>query len=600
MRVNMLECLVAGVPEINIDGTVYSAESLEHSFAFYVNGIVKGMVPVPSRILAVSICRRVIVVLANEMRLYQYSRDGISHVEEIPHERIVWAMAVQEYILVRLLKHGGTLHHLYNADHGAVFKLHSPGKAGIQSISRREEVSVVCVSTSGGLQCMACDELGFRVSESPPEGTARAEHIKTVFLDKRNILQVTSSSIEHARISFHRELMSGDSPDLSETSSGLCIKCSAGTYYIHRDGSRYKISTKSAPRPEDMPVQTHGDGTGALTPISIASYMHTYTFGGYMHRVTNTGEVKIFAVHGGGMEYARSVGPINAHNLTGFYAFSTHTGSILVLLYKSRFSVQEYAWQLDAKSTLSAPEGIKSVRKFRKDVVIEHSAGHTVYSVGKNKALRAQALAIDKGQTLWALDSPNMNMQHSPVLLEKEEGMVAVRWNGSVVARGRSIGNFHLLHTGYVYSDGFSLVLDSGRISFAFPIRALSVYNTASRSTVLVHLSVGAVYMLSVVEGKVAGRLELFQKVHSETVRMVSLDSFLTVEEGTLTVYGGDTYIQPVVRVPLCKDILDVFAGGEEILIMAEDSSIYKIDKKREIAPTPQDQALLGVSWRRA
>lgn len=595
-----------------------------YSFTLYRKGELIKKKVLKERILSVSISEYITIIHRRGIEQYAYD-SPLRIVRDISIERILKAQIIGNYALITTFKEEKRTT-LYKIDSGIHYLLDiNTEEHPLVRIDKRAECDLIILSyknhvrhieyVNGILQEIAENgmirdkiiknnpkrpENKIRNNlKAPRDEIARDEIIKRSFLlDKRNILRVSDTSIQHERITTQRILTTGKDPLIKVGPAGMEISSNGNRHFIHREYNRYRICSEedhnkhsnSRMRSEDHPRSSIRDTF--LSPVLLEEGLFSFIHGKYIHYVRTDGYITVIQIVDGRAVVNRLIGPVNTAGLTGFYAFSTHFSTLAVLLYGSEFTVWEFSYEQEIKSVLSV-DRIRSVRKYRKNLLIEYANTYKMYSLGKDRSIQEADLArID----VQSLDAPNVNVQLLPVIRVQEKKDV-VEWGRSVHVEDDFIRHFHLLHSGYVYSNGFELVINSEKVSFGFFIKRISVSSTSERSTVLVCLVTGAVYLVSVVGGRVVGKIEVFQRMLPDKMQMVSLDSFMTVTEGLFVLFGGKEYVQPIIRVTVSEKIEDVLFTNEEIILLTENRT-YVINRRVNAQPTavtPDDS--IGVYY---
>ncbi|KAI5160308.1 hypothetical protein NEAUS03_1062 [Nematocida ausubeli] len=581
------------------EGNNYSVEVLFYSIILYINGIFNEKVHFSEFILAISISEYVVVVLSTGLHMYEYSETkGLKCIQIIPIEEIVAADAVDEYILLSTLSKDIITTTLYNANTSIEFTVESiEGKKYEEPrifIERKSEhETVICIEYSKHKRYI-CDINNDFFEDT--EDTHRTkffeenEICKYIFIDKRNLLKISGQKVVHMKMNMHREIacVHGFIKVLKNT-HGIEVLTKEEKYIVCRRENKYILQRTLIKQTVGIEKEGHADENILLTEpessrkssmsVLLSSSLFTYTCENYVHQLHITGMIKIFMDLDGNLIYLRSIGPVHIFGLTGFYCFSTHNSSLVVLVYSSQIKVFEYSPALKIESEIHTASRIETVERFRKEILVKCRTGYIKYFLNKQKALKGTDFSFT-GDEFVSLAAPNMNVQHTPVTITKaSDGVVSVLWNDSVIVKGTYISCFHLLHSGYVYASGFQLVLNSKSIYFSYAICSLSVYNTPTRSTVLVHLITGSLHLLSVDNGAVVGRVDMPYKLSSERLVMLSLDSFMSIARNTLTIFGGDEYIQPILRVSFPGQIKDVCVAEDNIMVVTNKEGVYSLQK---------------------
>ncbi|KAI5131256.1 hypothetical protein NEPAR03_2361 [Nematocida parisii] len=584
----------------------YSIHMLIYSIILYINNIFICKLVYNRIILSVHISEYVIIIISTGLLFYDYKKNNyLTLIKEIPIKGILYSKCVDEYIILCILDGNRAISTIYNTKLLVEYRISN-------SICIKNYVNPVLSVIERGKNIHGIEENRICVEYSDHKVYLRnsgecfteisteifdkgilksRKTVRNIFIDRRNLLRITPGQITHIRISTHRNILAEKTSytRISETSNGLIIYTEGVSgYNIYREEYKYILEVLN-PRDEVDLKESEKDrkhskeivfGEG-LPSVILTPVLYAYITEKYIHQLLYTGTVEVFIRNNENIEYVRSFGPVSVHGLTDFYCFSTYTSSLVVLVYENlHFKVVEYSYKAENCSSLPAPDGIVDVMRFRKDIVIKCDSGYAKYSLNKKKVLEQMDLDVETG-ILHSFDAPNMNVQHSPVIFTKSnDNIISVHWRNSILVKDSTINNFYLLHRGYIYSKGFRLILTKEEISFPFTIYSLSVYNTAERSTVLVYLSSGSIHLLSVVNGSVIGRLELYHKISCSCLRMLSLDSFLCITgNNTLTVFGGDEYIYPILRVKIPGMIEDVSTSQNNILVVTDNNDIYCLDK---------------------
>ncbi|KAI5191690.1 hypothetical protein NEMIN01_1623 [Nematocida minor] len=626
---NVLSCVSSSLLSISADGMEYSVEPLGYSFILYIDGLLVDQLFFTSRILATSITAGYIsVVFGDGVHLYPLRRENrVGKARKIKIEGVVKAQALEEYLMLTVARGGAVENILYNVE-SAIERVIGRAENGHSfavptftiNRAKSKDDRILVLKYADHTRCIEEKD-----AELVDSSVSDIEDAKTVckhvlFIDKRNILKISSNKIVHEKISTHRELLSISDAAVCVTGEGAEIAASKNKYKVSRYNNKYvlynvtenssnnilnrrmdnsHITNDKTDSSDKRTVKDHAYGhvieqTDCMPALLLgAQSVSTFSFDKYVHQLLITGMIKIFAADKGTLKYCRMVGPVTTSGLSSFYAFSTHLATLVVLVYGSRCIVAEFGHLVSPVSAVSFQDTIKSVRKYRKEILVECSSGYRRYSLDKNRKLAEVRIPMLPNTTICSLDAPNPNVQHAPVTFTKlDNGLTAVQWNGKTLVEDKMINDFHLLHTGYVYTQGFLLVLSSGSISFPFCIKTISVYNSADRSTVLVQLVTGAVHLLSIANGAVEGRMDLFHSIIPEKIVMVSLASFLTVSDNVLTLFGGCEYIQPTIRAVLPASIQDAIITQEYILIVTEDSRLYTIDRTAQSTGVSRDDSV--------
>ncbi|KAI5132991.1 hypothetical protein NEAUS06_0486 [Nematocida ausubeli] len=581
------------------EGNNYSVEVLFYSIILYINDIFKEKVDFSGCILAISMSEYIVVVLSTGLHMYEYSETkGLKCIQIIPIEEIVAADAADEYILLSILSKDIITTTLYNANTSIEFTVESiEGKKYEEPrifIERKsKDKTVICIEYTKH-RMYICDINNTFFEDT--EYTDRTKFFKEneicryIFIDKRNLLKISGQKVVHMKMSMRREIaFIPGFIKVIKNIHGIEILTKKEKYVVSRRENKYILQRTLIK--QTASVKKEGDGDGEILLIEpesskrsprsvlLSPSLFTYKFENYVHQLHITGIIEIFMDLDGKLTYLRSIGPVDIIGPTGFYCFSTHNSSLVVLVYGSQIKVFEYSPALKVESEMHTASGIERVERFRKEILVKYRTGYIKYFLNKQKALEGTNFSFT-GDEFVSLDAPNMNVQHTPVTITKaSDGVVSVLWNDLVIAKDTHISCFHLLHSGYVYAGGFQLVLNSKSIYFSYAICSLSVYNTPTRSTVLVHLITGTVHLLSVDNGAVVGRVDMPHKLSSERLVMLSLDSFMSIARNTLTIFGGDEYIQPILRASFPGQIKDVCVAEDNIVVVTNKGAVYSLQK---------------------
>ncbi|KAI5181801.1 hypothetical protein NEOKW01_1959 [Nematocida sp. AWRm80] len=298
----------------------------------------------------------------------------------------------------------------------------------------------------------------------------------------------------------------------------------------------------------------------------------------YMHQVLSTGQVKVF-YQDSTLIHIRTIATIILDSLVEVHGYSTHLSTVLVLIYTNRFVIIEYGTNLRLKSLIRHKEEIEEVRRYRKDIVVRCSDKYIKYHLDKQKNLQCTLMKDTQNIYSLTLTYQNMNARLLPVIIYK-----GIEYRAEVPAKkisvtSKFINMFHLLHVGYVYSTGSSIILSSGEsVKFDISIRRLLVYNGIERSTILVHLYNYKVHLISIKNARIEGRMDLPYTISPNYIEMISLTSFYTIDRYTLTIYEGDAFIHPILRISLPQRIFSIMLS-DKIYIHTENNLVYELDR---------------------
>lgn len=441
-----------------------------------------------------------------------------------------------------------------------------------------------------------CAEDGYRivkyfilmVGKQANEKKKETVYNKKLFMDKRNFLEIKDGKVIHGTISIQRELLKGiQCSILVKTSKGAKISVDGTNYYISQYADRFICTKKpvnlfdTSNTNEEILLECDGNTiirNGKKYAKIFGQCVFISCTGRYIHQICSDGNIRVFSVskHHKYLEYVRKINYSMLRNLTSFCAFSTCTSTLFILIYPTSCSVFEYGMEYSCKVVSNYSAKIVSVDKYRKDIILRFTNCIIRYYLDKKEGLKQESIQTDISslQTL-SFSARNINMRQVPVFVHKKHNEYIVTVADKEVAKDQFISHFSLLHKGYIYSDGFSLIFSSGdKVSFHMQIKMVKVLNEPEKSTLLVYLFCGQIHLLHVQNEKVIQKASLHQNINADTVEILNSSSFFSINSHTLTVYERKEYIYPILRVSF-PFIIKCILFSDNIYVCTEKNMIY-------------------------
>jgi len=423
-----------------------------------------------------------------------------------------------------------------------------------------------------------------------------------MFFDKRNILEIDGNTARHLVLSASREMLRG------KESRSVEFDPLQRSMYVEIDGKRHiiepsfdkfdveevaeKETAKKEPSTPAEPPVCHpppilafknGDIflNGRIFAKTVSGTFLASCTGRYFHQMAHSGVVKVFHIDTR-IELVKTLPAVRTEGLLSFHAISTPTSTVTALIYSDSVIVMEHAFRLGVKSSAAIPdtEGageVSDIKRYRKDVILKRNGRYFRYFLDRCKNMQKEETPAPPETKSVSLSAENQNKQQKFISIKKSGSFFSVEAASKHVLSAPFASFFHLLHKGYVYSEGFSILFSEGpRISFAFAVSHLRVFNEVDVSKVLVVLSSGQASLLTVRNSQVERKSDLFQNISPDTVEMISPDSFILFESFTVTIFKEAEYIHPVLKWDLPSLPLS-FAISSDSLYLCTSRDLYRL-----------------------
>lgn len=405
----------------------------------------------------------------------------------------------------------------------------------------------------------------------------------SLFLDKRNILDVSRQQDKHRVIAMQKELlMLGKEQvlDVNTKIRSIEIICEESAYYVTQDFYSFKVQKRDrkcgSKKEHDAVFSCILDNSQIIITEAgrekariLSETLCVSQNGNRIYQIQPNGTLNVFVIDGVQVQHIHQIQGIDTHELAAVQGMCSSFGTVLVLLYTNRSVVKEYAVSIRTKilekTVVPADARIVSLQRFRREAVCQlcTSTGITAvrYTLGKNKEIVSSVISALPGDTVYiGLSAHNQNVPQVLITVNREEEKYILRINGNSICTDNLIGECHLLHEGYIYSKGSDLVFSDGRVHrMDSCIDRMAVYNSVDRSSVAVSLKNGTVIFLCITRGEIEIKSRAFEILYPYALYVIS-DTRVCVTFGCSVVLfqSGEPYLFPLLRRVFLFPVLSV------------------------------------------
>ncbi|KAI5172096.1 hypothetical protein NEFER03_1341 [Nematocida sp. LUAm3] len=586
---------------LSVLGDSVHVEASLFCIVLYVNGKCLEEIEVPSEIISLSYCKDVYVLIKDGILVYRYCPEKKTLVSLDKHKvlGIVSGMSDKCHIVTRESVKGKTRNMLWCLCLGRSFLLDYPCTPDdpkliehMESVSHNE----LLLFYSQSMRKVSYSQIHHQWISS----YEKKQEKKRIFLDKRNMLIFHNKRIHHMQVIPHTEMARGAHLTLLHKSNGcIVVQIDEDIHVIEKNMDRFSICTEHA---SSFDLSMHCNSS-TNPPFSIFTkdnilfvdglpYIRNLTrskfffcTGFYIFQLNIQGCLRIFILKNKKAVLHREISGIKVENLLSLDGWCTKKSTLLLMQYTTHAVVLEYFTKLRIKEEIEIESIPEKITRYRQSVLVEYKENWTRYFLGKDKTLQMEIISkLDisikndkKEKEKLFLGAHNRNQQLKKIYLYKKDKQYICELNREEILNQSFIQSIHLLYTGYVFSDGFSLYFSNGKsINLLIAIREVQVYNEVHMSMILVHLTCGSIHIIYV-EKDTIKRGEMHHRISPERIEVLSLSSFLTIEREVLTVYectftSSSFFAIPTTRVAFPFFIEDVLLSSEGLIVLKNGS----------------------------
>jgi len=528
----------------------------EYTIKIYKNTQMRTETRTKHRIMAATVTQNTVWILHKDgIHTYTYNNDRIQHRRVADMQGVVAGIA-QKHCIVARVHTDKAVNVLYNTKDNTVRVIDTITDINITDTKRvcrmtvQDNTHAVIEYEDGHTQCIDIyKDAKHNASIQKHTHTDRSK-AHTVMMDKRNILHIENSKVEHRVVRTHRTILS------RQNISSITVHHSIDKLQIHTQSNGVVDVVDIVPYMDRFAVH---DSTSIADSARIEcgaihtnpSVLHVCETQRYTHCMMRDGYVEVTDKSGKHTEHKSIVGPVITRGLTSFHAITNGNSTVLVLHYTDSYVAVEYRYTIDTKRTYEVPctEQIQSIKRYRKDVIVQYETVCVRWYIDKEKNVRREDIdsktaCTDSTHTLVKamLVSHNRNTQQKKACIVKTQDTYVVYVEHKEIVQHAYISFFYLLYSGYAYCTGLCIVFSFTDyvLHYPFAVIDMQVYNETHMSALLIHLACGQIHLVHIRDSRVYKHAELFQRLHPDYIDLLSLTSFIVFSGLRVTIFGSD------------------------------------------------------------